>query len=101
MHAQKEIFLLFLRERTKEHFSFAEISYQFSMKKMPLINTESKKSPVHIYKRLHYLLRVAIPFNDITNVDPMTCTVNSLNISNLSCVNMAENYIYLERIMAP
>lgn len=68
---------------------------------MPLINTESKKkNPVPIYKRLHYLFRVAIPFNEITNVELMDYIVNCLIISNFSCVNMAENYIHLERITA-
>lgn len=93
MHAQKEIFPFFERE---ENFSLAEDN-QLSIQheKNASDNYRIQKNPVHIYIRLYYLFRVAISFNEITNVELMDYIVNSLNISNFSCVNMAEKYIYI------
>lgn len=45
---------------------------------------QNQKDPFHICKKLHFLFRVAIPFNEIINVELMDYIVSRLNISHFS-----------------
>lgn len=91
---QKETLFFFFFEKREPKSILAWLRTSSMKKCLQLM--QNQKNPFHIQKKLHFLFRVAIPFNEITNMELINYIVNSLNISNLSLYKY-ERKLYVPR----